>query len=76
MLIHIEAGLRSRRMDMPEEHNRIETDRLSDVLLAPIEGARRNLVSERVRGKIHVTGDPLCDILESWRDRVAPADGE
>jgi UDP-N-acetylglucosamine 2-epimerase len=76
MLIHIEAGLRSRRMDMPEEFNRIETDRLSDVLLAPIEGARRNLLSEGVRGEIHVTGDPLCDILESWRDRVIPADGE
>jgi UDP-N-acetylglucosamine 2-epimerase (non-hydrolysing) len=76
MLIHIEAGLRSGRMDMPEEYNRIETDRLSDVLLAPIEGARRNLLSEGVRGEIHVTGDPLCDILESWRDRVVPSDGE
>lgn len=75
-LIHIEAGLRSRRMDMPEEHNRIETDRLADVLLAPTDGARRNLLSEGVRGKIHVTGDPLCDILESWRDRVVPAGGE
>lgn len=76
MLVHIEAGLRSRRMDMPEEHNRIETDQLSDVLLAPTEGARANLLSEGVRGEIHVTGDPLCDILESWRERVTPADGE
>lgn len=76
MLMHIEAGLRSRRMDMPEEHNRIETDRLSDVLLAPTEEARQNLLSEGVGGEIHVTGDPLCDILESWRDRVVPAEGE
>lgn len=76
MLIHIEAGLRSRRMDMPEEFNRIETDRLSDVLLAPTEGARRNLVTEGVKGEVHVTGDPLCDILESWRERVIPAEGE
>ncbi len=75
-LLHIEAGLRSRRMDMPEEHNRIETDRLSDVLLAPTEGARANLLSERVGGDIHVTGDPLCDILESWRERIVPAEGE
>jgi UDP-N-acetylglucosamine 2-epimerase len=75
-LMHIEAGLRSRRDDMPEEYNRIETDRLSDVLLAPTEGARANLVSEGVSGEIHVTGDPLCDILESWRERVTPADGE
>ena len=76
MLMHVEAGLRSRRLDMPEEHNRIETDRLSDVLLAPTDGARRNLLGEAVAGEIHVTGDPLCDILESWRDRVTPADGE
>ncbi|MGI8715740.1 MAG: non-hydrolyzing UDP-N-acetylglucosamine 2-epimerase [Solirubrobacteraceae bacterium] len=76
MLMHIEAGLRSRRSDMPEEHNRIETDRLSDVLFAPTEGARANLLDEEVAGEIHVTGDPLCDILESWRDRVVPATGE
>ncbi|MGZ4311144.1 MAG: non-hydrolyzing UDP-N-acetylglucosamine 2-epimerase [Solirubrobacteraceae bacterium] len=75
-LIHVEAGLRSRRMDMPEEFNRIETDRLSDLLLAPTEGARANLLSEGLRGEIHVTGDPLCDMLESWRDKITPASGE
>jgi len=72
-LVHIEAGLRSRRDDMPEEHNRIETDRLSQVLCAPTEGARRNLEAEGVEGAIHVTGDPLCDTLESWRGRIQPA---
>ena len=75
-LIHVEAGLRSRRMDMPEEFNRIETDRLSDLLLAPTEGARANLLSEGLRGEIHVTGDPLCDMLESWRPKITPAAGE
>ncbi len=75
-LMHIEAGLRSRRMDMPEEHNRIETDRLSDFLFAPTEGARANLLSEDASGEVHVTGDPLCDILECWRERIAPASGD
>ena len=75
-LIHVEAGLRSRRMDMPEEFNRIETDRLSDLLLPPTEGARANLISERLKGEIHVTGDPLCDMLELWRDTVTSAPGE
>ena len=75
-LIHVEAGLRSRRADMPEEYNRIETDRLSDVLLAPTPGAQVNLLAEGVRGEIHITGDPLCDILESWRDQITPARGE
>ncbi len=72
-LVHVEAGLRSYRAEMPEEHNRIETDRLSQVLCAPTEGARRNLEAEGVTGEIHVTGDPLCDTLESWRARVRPA---
>ncbi len=76
-LVHIEAGLRSRRMDMPEEGNRIETDRLSQVLCAPGPGARKNLIDEGVGGEIHVTGDPLCDTLESWRSQVQPAgDGD
>lgn len=76
-LVHIEAGLRSRRLDMPEEHNRIETDRLSQVLCAPSPGARENLIAEGVSGEVHVTGDPLCDTLESWRSQVQPAgDGD
>ena len=62
---------------MPEEYNRIETDRLSQVLCAPTPGARRNLEAEGVSGEIHVTGDPLCDMLERWRARVRPAgDGD
>jgi UDP-GlcNAc3NAcA epimerase len=75
-LVHVEAGLRSRRLDMPEEHNRIETDRLSQVLLAPTPGARENLESERLSGEIHVTGDPMRDILESWRERIRAARGD
>jgi UDP-GlcNAc3NAcA epimerase len=75
-LVHVEAGLRSYRDDMPEEHNRIETDRLSDLLLAPTPGARANLLSEGVAGRVEVTGDPLCDTLERWRSQVVPAEGE
>jgi UDP-N-acetylglucosamine 2-epimerase len=76
-LIHVEAGLRSHRHDMPEEYNRIETDRLAQVLCAPSPGAMRNLQAEGVAGEIHVTGDPLCDMLERWRPQVEPAgDGD
>lgn len=69
-LLHVEAGLRSYREDMPEERNRTETDRLSDVLFAPSEHARDVLLRERVRGSVHVTGDVLTDALLATRDRL------
>ncbi len=75
-LVHVEAGLRSRRKDMPEESNRVQTDRLAQLLLAPTAGARRNLLDEELAGEIHVTGDPLCDTLEQWRARIQPAGGD
>lgn len=70
ILLHVEAGLRSHREDMPEERNRVQTDLLSDVLFAPTESARRNLVGEGVGGDVHVTGDVLCDMLLSCQDRL------
>lgn len=72
-LVHIEAGLRSYRSDMPEERNRVETDQLAQLLCAPTPGARRNLEKEGVAGEVHVTGDPLCDTLERVRAQVRPA---
>jgi UDP-N-acetylglucosamine 2-epimerase len=74
-LLHVEAGLRSYRDDMPEEHNRIETDRLSNLLFAPCEHARETLLKEGVSGTVQVTGDVLADVLLSTRDRV-PEGGE
>jgi len=73
-LIHVEAGLRSFRDDMPEERNRVETDRLSDLLCAPTEEARRNLGAERVKGRTRVTGDVLYDMLLASRERVPPSE--
>jgi UDP-GlcNAc3NAcA epimerase len=69
-LIHVEAGLRSYRQDMPEEANRIETDELSDLLFAPCEHARDVLVEEGVKGVVHVTGDVLADVLLATRARL------
>ncbi|HEY6549820.1 MAG TPA: UDP-N-acetylglucosamine 2-epimerase (non-hydrolyzing) [Solirubrobacterales bacterium] len=74
-LLHVEAGLRSYRDDMPEEANRIETDRLSELLFAPCEHAREVLLKEGVPGTAQVTGDVLADVLLSTRDRL-PEGGE
>jgi UDP-GlcNAc3NAcA epimerase len=74
-LLHVEAGLRSYRDDMPEEANRIETDQLSELLFAPCEHAREVLLKEGVPGTVEVTGDVLADVLLSTRDRL-PEGGE
>jgi len=72
-VLHVEAGLRSWRADMPEERNRVQTDLLADTLFAPTESARANLVAEDVSGIVHVTGDPLCDMLLRWAPRLPPS---
>ncbi|TMI32485.1 UDP-N-acetylglucosamine 2-epimerase (non-hydrolyzing), partial [Candidatus Bathyarchaeota archaeon] len=58
---HVEAGLRSFDWRMPEEHNRIMVDHLADILFAPTEPSRQNLLRERVHGNIHVTGNTIID---------------
>lgn len=60
-LAHVEAGLRSGDLSMPEERNRIEVDRLADLLLCPDEGSRATLAAEGVRGAAPVVGDVMAD---------------
>jgi UDP-N-acetylglucosamine 2-epimerase (non-hydrolysing) len=61
---HVEAGLRSRDWSMPEEINRVVTDRLSDVLFAPSPDAVENLVAEGTpRERIHFVGNVMIDSL-------------
>ncbi|MBN1244441.1 UDP-N-acetylglucosamine 2-epimerase (non-hydrolyzing) [Candidatus Bathyarchaeota archaeon] len=60
---HVEAGLRSFDLRMPEEHNRRLTDHLSTFLFAPTERAEANLKRESVWGKIYVTGNTVIDAV-------------
>jgi UDP-N-acetylglucosamine 2-epimerase (non-hydrolysing) len=60
---HVEAGLRSFDLRMPEEHNRRLTDHVSTFLFAPTESAKANLQSENVWGKIYVTGNTVIDAV-------------
>jgi len=58
---HVEAGLRSFDLRMPEEHNRRLTDHLSAYLFAPTQTAKNSLKRENVWGKIYVTGNTVID---------------
>jgi len=60
---HVEAGLRSFDLRMPEEHNRRLVDHISTYLFAPTENARKNLEKENVWGKIFVTGNTVIDAV-------------
>jgi UDP-GlcNAc3NAcA epimerase len=61
-LAHVEAGLRSGDLSMPEERNRIEVDRLSQLLLTPDERSSRILADEGVSGRREVVGDVMADV--------------
>ena len=68
---HIEAGLRSGDMTMPEEINRLVTDRLSDLLLTPDELSSENLRKEGVpEEKIRFVGNIMIDTLEAQRAKA------
>jgi UDP-N-acetylglucosamine 2-epimerase (non-hydrolysing) len=60
---HVEAGLRSFDLRMPEEHNRRLTDHISEFLFAPTERAKANLLRENVWGKIFLTGNTAIDAV-------------
>lgn len=58
---HVEAGLRSYDLRMPEEHNRRLVDHISDYLFAPTEDAVKILKGENVWGRIYKTGNTIID---------------
>src|SRR3954470_23288989 len=58
---HVEAGLRSGDLGMPEERNRIEVDRLAALLLCPDKRAAETLAGEGVPGRREVVGDVMAD---------------
>lgn len=72
-LAHVEAGLRSYDNSMPEERNRVRTDRLSDILFCPTEQAVENLKKEGIEdgGKVKVlqVGDVMYDSVKYYAEK-------
>lgn len=74
-LAHVEAGLRSRDRSMPEEVNRLLTDRLADVLLTTSRDADENLAAEGVPSdRVFFVGNTMIDSLERFKDRALAGD--
>jgi UDP-GlcNAc3NAcA epimerase len=65
---HVEAGLRSFNMRMPEEINRILSDRVSTLLFCPTQTAVDNLQREGITAGVHNVGDVMYDVALFYRD--------
>lgn len=70
-LAHIEAGLRSYDMAMPEEVNRIEIDRLADILFCSEQSGVDHLLEEQVLGRAYLVGNTMIDTLMDMQKVVA-----
>jgi UDP-GlcNAc3NAcA epimerase len=71
-LAHIEAGLRSFNISMPEEFNRIQTDKLSDILFCPTTQSVNNLNQEclNINAKIILSGDIMLDAFNYYAGKL------
>jgi UDP-N-acetylglucosamine 2-epimerase len=74
-LAHVEAGLRSYDLRMPEEHNRRLCDHIADYLFAPTETDAEHLRSERCPGTVFVTGNTVLDAVRENVDRAERPEG-
>lgn len=72
---HMEAGNRSFDRNVPEETNRKLVDHIADFNLVYTEHARRHLLSEGIaHRRIYLTGSPMREVLEHYRDRIDASD--
>jgi UDP-N-acetylglucosamine 2-epimerase (non-hydrolysing) len=74
-VIHVEAGIRSRDLSMPEEINRMVTDSITDILLPPSQDAVDNLLAEgHPASKIHLVGNIMIDTLLNSKAKIDESD--
>ncbi|MGB9828060.1 MAG: non-hydrolyzing UDP-N-acetylglucosamine 2-epimerase, partial [Thermosphaera sp.] len=70
---HVESGLRSFDMSMPEEVNRVVVDHVSTLLFAPTQLSRRNLEREGIVEGVYVTGNTIVDAIMMYSPRIEEA---
>jgi len=67
-IVHVEAGLRSFNRAMPEEHNRVLTDHIADLLFCPTQTAVDNLSDENITMGVHLVGDTMYDAVLAFSE--------
>lgn len=74
-LAHIEAGLRSFDKTMPEEYNRIITDKLSDLFFVTEPSGEKHLLAEgETQNKIHLVGNTMIDTMVAFEKEIEESD--
>lgn len=71
-VVHVEAGIRMLPRTMPEEINRVLTDRISALMCCCSDLGRRNLAAEGITEGVAVTGDVMYDLFLRMRPRFTP----
>lgn len=69
-VVHVEAGLRSFDLTMPEELNRVETDQLSDFMFVTEPSGLSNIQREKLSGDVYLVGNVMIDSLVAQLDRA------
>jgi UDP-N-acetylglucosamine 2-epimerase (non-hydrolysing) len=68
---HIEAGIRQEPKDMPEEINRVLTDKISNLMFCASETSVENLKKENQTKGVHFTGDVMYDLYKKLEDKFS-----
>lgn len=72
---HLEAGNRCNDFRVPEESNRRTIDHISSILMPYTNRGRENLLREGIKAQsIFVTGNPIYEVIQHFRDRIAASD--